>query len=245
MLMRSVVKIFRRGSVSVAGLRGTGKDMLTANVIIRRRQPYVSNVDYGGQYYPYDYSALDLHVSCGDLITHNVSPYRYPYPDGTDIYLSDCGVYFPAHANADLNKQFGSLPTFAALSRHLGDCSIHFNSQSPARVWDKLREQSDLYILCRWCRVFFRGRLVVQKITLYDQYDAFSRAVPPFPTVLIPRLGKSREILATQRRSYLIDHGHVKHHYLIYRNKSTYDTRFFRSLFAGAGAGTDGGDVVC
>ena len=46
MNMRKIVKLFEQGNVCVVGLRGCGKDMLFANVIARRRQPYVSNTDY-------------------------------------------------------------------------------------------------------------------------------------------------------------------------------------------------------
>lgn len=37
--MRKIVKMFENGSVSVFGLRGKGKDLLTANVVCRRKSP--------------------------------------------------------------------------------------------------------------------------------------------------------------------------------------------------------------
>ena len=49
--------MFRDGNVCVTGLRGRGKDMLVANVVLRRKAqrkplPYVSNVDYGADFLP-------------------------------------------------------------------------------------------------------------------------------------------------------------------------------------------------
>ena len=46
MFKRKILTLFKKGNVSICGLRGTGKDMLTANVIARRKRPYISNIDY-------------------------------------------------------------------------------------------------------------------------------------------------------------------------------------------------------
>ena len=57
--MKKIIKLFRSGNVCVCGLRGRGKDMLIANVAVRRGLPYVSNVDYGGDcrsFVPMDYN---------------------------------------------------------------------------------------------------------------------------------------------------------------------------------------------
>ena len=42
MLFSKVVKMFKKGSVCVSGLRGTGKDVIMGNVIARRKKPYIS-----------------------------------------------------------------------------------------------------------------------------------------------------------------------------------------------------------
>ena len=42
MLFSSVIRLFKRGNVCVTGLRGTGKDLLMSNVVVRRKKPYIS-----------------------------------------------------------------------------------------------------------------------------------------------------------------------------------------------------------
>lgn len=93
--LNKIIRLFEAGNVCVCGLRGRGKDMLFANVIARRSAPYVSNTDYGGQrmrFAPRDFD-------CGgntykNFISGEITPYVYPFPDSTDIYISDAGVYF-------------------------------------------------------------------------------------------------------------------------------------------------------
>ena len=59
MRLKKIIKLFENGSVAVCGLRGSGKDLLTANVVVRRKKPYVSNIDYGGMYMPFNYKLID------------------------------------------------------------------------------------------------------------------------------------------------------------------------------------------
>lgn len=175
--MRKIIKLFNQGNVSVCGLRGTGKDMLFANVAVRRGLPYVSNTDYGGQYIPFDPSVLDCRNTYRDFINGTLSPYVYPYADGTDFYIADGGIYFPSQYQGDLCKAYGYLSTFMALSRHLGDCNVHYNVQNLNRMWDKIREQSDIYIRCCWCKVIFG--IVFQKVIIYEKYESAVNRVPP------------------------------------------------------------------
>lgn len=229
--MKKVIRLFDSGNVSVCGLRGRGKDMLMANVIHRRHRRYVSNVDYGGLRYPF----VPMQYDCGrntykQFISGNVAFYEYPWPDGTDIYISDAGVYFPAQYNSELNRDYGFFSTFMALSRHLGDCNVHFNVQNLNRCWDKIREQSDIYIMCNRCFVWHGW--VLQQITIYDQYDSAVKRVPPF-RIKRPMLNSDRQLqwdMAYQ--NYLISHGKIITRWLIYRNLSDYNTRIFKELLA-------------
>lgn len=169
--MRKIIKLFQSGNVCVCGLRGRGKDMLMSNVAVRRGLPYVCNSDYGGNHLPFkplDYDCGGNTYQC--FLTDKLHKYIYPHPDGTDIYISDAGIYFPSQYCGELNKFYGYFSSFMALSRHLGECNVHFNAQNLNRVWDKIREQSDIYIMCNWCKVFF-GKLVIQRVTLYENYD--------------------------------------------------------------------------
>ena len=124
--MKKIIKMFETGNVCVCGLRGRGKDMLIANVIWRRKKPYISNVDYGGDSYPFN----PLEFDCGrntykDFISNDVKQYVYPYADGTDIYVSDAGILFHAPDNVIAEfPQFPAVHTFADLKKEFLKASV-------------------------------------------------------------------------------------------------------------------------
>ena len=230
MRFKKVIKLFESGNVSVFGLRGRGKDLLMSNVVIRRKLPYISNIDYGGSFFPFDYDSL----KCGsntykNFISGDVRSYEYPYPDGTDVYLSDAGIYFPSQYCNELNKQFPYMAVFQAISRHVGDCNFHFNAQNLNRVWDKIREQSDIYICCNGC--FYLKGLVLQKITVYDRYDSAVLRMKPFraplPLFANKEMKLNRQMMKSQ---FEAAHGTIESHILVYFNKSKYNTRQFREI---------------
>lgn len=232
MLFRKIVRLFEDGNVCVCGLRGRGKDLLMANVVARRKKEYVCNVDYGGDDLHHHFKPIDY--SCGKntyraFISGKVKRYVYPHPDGTDIYISDAGVYFPAQYCNELNRDYGYFATFMALSRHLGDCNVHFNAQNLNRVWDKIREQSDCYIMANRCFVLF-GKIVLQLVTLYELYDSALKRVPPF-RLSRPLLNRERQFQwEVQKSNYDIAHGSIQRKLLIYWHKSNYNTRFFKEV---------------
>ena len=237
MNIKYICKLYEKGSVSVCGQRGSGKDLLTANVIERRKLPHMSNCPYNADTIPFDYKYIDVGNIYSDFIKGTIKPYTYPFPDGTDIYMSDCGVYFPSQYCNELNRDYKSFPTFLALSRHLGQCSVHFNSQDIGRPWDKLREQSDTYIMCLTAKVIFG--FVIQKIRIYERFDACKARVRPC-RIHKPLICFNRDrLLQIQmyRDSFYNQHGEVTEHILIYKNKSKYDTRFFKKLLGCASKG--------
>lgn len=232
MRFRSVINFFESGNVIVCGLRGKGKDMLMSNVVVRRKLPYVSNIDYGGEYHRYNYKFID----CGkndyrDFLEDRVKYYEYPFPDDTDVYLSDCGIYFPSQYCGELNRDYKYLPTFMALSRQLG-CNFHANVQSILRCWDKIREQGETFILCLGCKVIFG--IVFQRIRIYDNIDSCAKKVRPF-SVRVPLIctRQTKVMVQMQRDNYLAAHGSIRSGILIYKNKSNYDTRYFQKLLKG------------
>lgn len=230
MRLKKIIKLFEEGNVCVCGLKGRGKDMLMANVTQRRKIPYVSNVDYGGVRYPF----IPLEFDCGrntyeEFIDGDLYPYEFPFADGTDVYISDAGVYFPSQFQGDLVKKYGFFCSFMALSRHLGECNVHFNVQNLNRCWDKIREQSDVYIMCNGCKVLF-GKIVVQRVTLYELYDSAVRRVPQF-RLKKPWINADRRFQwETQKQNYDISYGNIRSGLLIYRNRSQYDTRVFKEM---------------
>ena len=246
-----VRKLFRSGNVSVSGLRGRGKDMLIANVIARDPRPYISNVDYHvkAHYFPLDMSMFDVKNNYRNFISGNVRYFKYQYPENADVYLSDTGIYFPAQYNGELNKEYKQFPVFMALSRQIGRCNFHTNTQALNRPWDKIREQCDQYIVCNSChysgnvRFFalsrFFSRIVVQRITTYTNFDAALAGVRPYEHIKAPFSISSKvraEYKARDRaafRQFKEDHGEVRSRLLIYVNKSNYDTRIFKKILLG------------
>lgn len=227
--MREIVKLFERGNVIVVGLKGTGKDTLMGNVAVRRNKPYVSNTYYGKGYNKFHPRLL----FCGgntfrNFINEDVLQYKYPFPDGTDIYIGDAGVYFPAHANAELDKEYGQIATFMALSRHLGDCSVHINCQNLNRIWLKLREMSDTYIMCmdiKWV-----WKIAIQRVRIYEVYDSAVKKVPPF-RLPKPLLSPERRFQwKVQKQNYDIAYGEIKSKLLIYWNRSKHNPRIFKEV---------------
>lgn len=237
--MQRILKLFNDGNVCVYGLRGRGKDLLMSNVAIRRKKPYVSNVDYGGQFLPLELDKLD----CGgntfrEFINGTVKKYSYPYPDGTDVYVSDAGVYFPSQYNGQLDKEYPYLATFQALSRHIGLSNFHTNAQSLSRVWLKIREQSDTYLQCLGClyipltKVFpWAQDVVYQKVRVYEKYETAVQGVLPFK-VHAPLLAspQTRTMVDLQRQQHASTYGRIRTFYLCYFNKSTYDTRHYKEV---------------
>lgn len=231
--MRKIIKLFKSGNVCVTGLRGRGKDMLLSNVVLRRKLPYVSNVDYGADYYAFNYSKIAVGNTYKNFITGHINRYVFPYPDKTDFYISDAGIYFPSQYCNELNKLYPDMPVFQALTRHLGDCNFHFNVQNLNRVWDKIREQSDIYILCRKCIYIPLLKIVIQKVTIYDRVESCLQRLKPFKLpipLLATRQTKQQAKIAIA--TYEANHGSIKNRWLIYRNKSKYDTRLFKGVLS-------------
>ena len=230
MRFKKVIRLFEDGNVCVCGLRGRGKDLLMSNVVVRRKLPYVCNIDYGGERYEFKYSDLD----CGsntyrNFISGDVLRYSYPFPDSTDVYLSDAGIYFPSQYCNELNKHYQYMSVFQAISRHVGSCNFHFNAQNLNRVWDKIREQSDIYILCRRC--FYVSGWVLQFITVYDRYQsALDRQKPLKLTVPLMASAQVRSNVRLAKQQYTATHGIIKNRILFYKNKSNYDTRQFKTI---------------
>lgn len=232
MNIKKIIKMFKRGNCCVTGLRGTGKDLLMANVVIRRKKWYLSNVNYGGKYIPLDFNDLDVGNSYDNFISNKINKFLYPY-EGADVYVSDSGIYFPSQYSSQLDKKYEGLSQFQALSRHLGNSNFHINTQSLNRIWNKIREQSDKYIRCNWCRVLF-GNLVIQKVTIYEKYQSCLDNVHP-NRIKAPNILCDKSV--RQQYQFYVDnfnnqHGKIKSYLLIYINKSNYDSRRFKTLLA-------------
>lgn len=228
-----MIKLFRTGNVSVCGLKGSGKDMLFANIVRRRKAPYISNTNYGGYWIKFQPDQLNPRNNWRDFMSDTIKRYNYPFGDGMDFYIADGGVYMPSQNQGELCKEYSHIPVFMALSRHLGDCNVHYNVQNLNRMWDKIREQSDTYIRCIKCKVLFR-KLVIQKVIIYEKYESAVNRVPPF-RLRRPWFNRDRmQQWEIQKANYEISHGSVKARTLIYFNKSKYNTRVFKEMLENA-----------
>lgn len=229
-----IKKLFENHNVCVTGMKGSGKDLLMANIVARRKKPYVSNIDY--KCYDCEFMPLDFaDLECGkntykEFISGNINQFFTHIQEENDIYISDCGIYFPSQYCNELNREFKYLPTLYALYRHTHNARIHVNAQNLNRVWDKIREQSDVYIYCRWAKVLF-GKIVIQLVTEYDRVESCLARI--HPCRIQTSIFDSRET-KKQTDMYLDNffnsHGRVRNHLLIYINKSNYDTRHFKRL---------------
>ena len=116
-----------------------------------------------------------------------------------------------------------------ALSRQIGELNVHINVQNLNRCWDKIREQSDSYIRCTFCKVIFG--YVLQMVIVYDLYDSCVQRVKPF-SVRLPLFAtrEMRQNWEIERERYAQKYGLVQRKLLIYKNKSSYDTRKFKEM---------------
>lgn len=237
MTIENIIKLFEKGNVCVCGEIGKGKDMLFANVITRRNLAYISNVEYKKKRgLPLEYHKLDFtKINCGEntyrnFMDDNVKKYVYPYPLGTDVYISDVGVYMPSQYCNELNKDYRYVPTFCALIRHVSEAHMHINVQNLNRAWDKLREMSRTYITCLGCKVIPLGKnqLVIQRIRIYEKYESCLNNVPKLRLPWYINFGADRLLARLYKLNYEIQHGVIKERTLVYVNKSSYDTHIFR-----------------
>lgn len=179
---RKVIRIFKEGNTTVSGLRGRGKDLLFCWIINKRKENYISNVNYSDTRKKYKRFDFDIKVwelsgnTYENISEGKIKTYVYPYPDGIDYYISDAGVYFPSQYHKELDKKYKGAPLFEALSRQLGDCNVHTNTQRQGRLWDKIREQSDQYIVMRGAK-FFLKKFFMVKLSIYTNEESAEKQI--------------------------------------------------------------------
>lgn len=228
-LKRKFVKQFEKGNVLVSGMRGRGKDVAFCVVVNSRKRNYISNIQYSNPKKRYQRFNFDAKVwalsgnTYTDLIDNRVKTYSYPYPDGIDYYISDAGIYFPSQYQSELVKRYAGAPMFQALSRHLGDCNVHVNSQRQNRVWDKIREQSDIYIVMRGCHVLRFLKIALIRYTIYDNEESAEKQIK------LPFFGlgkRAREL----KQSFLATHGAIKNGFFFTKIPYRFDSRRFKKI---------------
>lgn len=225
-----IVKEFKHCNVIVFGKKGNGKDLLTQEVIYKRRKEnYFSNIDYGYKYHNANVSSLELTPNTYEnFINGEVSKIKKINKyENADFYLSDCGIILPSQFDTKLYKQYPSFGASYALSRHLYHNNIHCNTQNLGRVWKALREQADYYIKCRG--VIKLPFLLVVKTTEYEKYESAEKSLLPYH---IPLIG--RQFQQAEAKQYRATNGFIKNGFVIVLKKHIhYDTRAYHKILFG------------
>lgn len=248
---RELISMYDDYSICVVGAKGSGKDVVTGNIINRRPFDYVSNVDYSkdARFNVLDFETLKVGGNTRrDFVNGTVKYYDTPYKDGTDIYISDVNLYFPAQDNTELDKEYPYLFLYEVLSRQLHNGKIHMNCQKLSRCYIKLREFAEMYIHCERCGFLNPFGLVCLEFIIYDNAESCNKKVKP------PRITSRASLFPhpdadTQRLIYLDNHyntyGKVSRGFVIFRNKSKHDTRYFKNLLLnGKKVNTERSDIL-
>lgn len=224
---RSIIKQFKRGNVLVSGLKGEGKDLLFCWIVNKRRENYISNVEYSSPKKKYKWFKFNSKImniggnTYENFMNNEIREWSYPYPDGIDYYISDAGVYFPAQNHKELDKNYKGAPLFEALLRHLGDCNFHTNSQRQNRVWDKIREQSDQFVVMKGA--------IVKLGFIFLKWTEYSKAESAETQLKKPKfgIGKNGRML---KQSFEANNGTIKNRWMVGKLPYSYDSRRFKKI---------------
>lgn len=236
LLVRARVGRYGFGNLLIFGGKGSGKDFLMAFMAWknRRKKKQLSNIPnaYG---YGETVEIKELTVEPntyqnflkGDL---KIVPKKDRFERST-YYLSDAGIYLPNYADAELKKQYPSLPIYYALSRQLYNQNIILNSQEFDRPWRPLRKQADSWIHMLSCRKLlgFLPIFVLRGI-YYDREQSAESGVLPLKGNLLTQGRTGR----AQVKIYQAQHGSVEKFTLLLTLKHIkYDTRYFHERVFG------------
>ena len=216
-------RTFRNNNVITYGVKGAGKDLITQRAIQLRNEPYYSNISYGYKWRNINLADISLAPNTyHNFINGNIEKIEKNNDmEGIDIYISDAGVYLPSQYDNLLNKTYPSMPIYYALSRHLYNQNIHFNTQALNRVWLKLREQADHYI-----KVIGTIKLpffFITKVRYYNRYETAQKNILPMST-----RGFNNETNRAMIEQHNALYGAIKEYTIITpKHKIKYDTRAF------------------
>ena len=215
---------FKRCNVLVAGKKGTGKDLLNAYVIRKRKEEHYANIPYDD-----NTNVIKLiEVNCGQndydhIVNDRIVQEDHRFKEGKDIYISDIGIYLPSYMDSKLYVKFPSMPVLYALSRQLYGNNIHCNTQNIERGWKAIREQADFFVICR--RTYKIFGFLITKMTTYDRYQSAKDDVRPVKTRLLNKYSKAEVDI------YHAQQGEIREGYIIQRAKNLkYDTRYFEKV---------------
>lgn len=225
---RQVLRIQKKNNVIVFGHKGKGKDLIFQYFINKRKEPYYSNCDYGGEFRKDSLLNLSTDNDYNDFINDTIKIAKKDEDrEGLDTYISDGGVYLPSNHDTALHKRYKGMPIFYALSRHLYNSNVHVNVQNLERLWKALREQADYYIKANG--VIKLPFLLIVKACAYENYnDALQGLKPLKKRILDKNESKTHLEIANSSR------GEIKPFFIIMLKKHIYyDTREFHKIIFG------------
>lgn len=227
MFKRYLLNNFKSCNVGVEGKKGRGKGLLFQWVINHRKETYYSNVSYskkGDKRFKEIKSLRE--VSCEpnyyeNIVNDKIEKQPHKFYEGKDIYIDDIGVFLPSYMDSTLYKKFPSMPILYALSRHLYDSNIHFNTQNIERGWKALREQADFYISVKGTIKLF-GFIFITKMITYEKYESCKQHLMPLKSRILNKFSKAQKDL------YDAKNGLIRKGWIInYKWNLHYDTRIF------------------
>lgn len=259
--INALVREHKQHNVYITGEKGSGKDIMTGNIVARISERYVSNLDYthDERFIPLDLSKFDCGLNTyEDFINGVLHQYVYPYEDNVNVYISDAQNYFPSYADSLLSKKYPYLNTWASLQRQLGDSSLHMNTQAYMRVWKTLRDQcSDNFIRCERCFVLFgdQGKffaplwnklfprhqwnfkgIVFATYYFYDKASSCENRVKPC-RIKYPLFANRDQRLQVDmyKDKFYNTYGTVQKCFYVCVNKSCHDTRAYKKILENGG----------
>ncbi|MCL2631257.1 MAG: hypothetical protein FWD49_07055 [Firmicutes bacterium] len=218
----AILSEFRGGNVIVFGRKGKGKDLLFQYVINARKEKCYSNITYGKRSELFDLGNLDCGLNTYEnVLDGNIIPFKPPFAENRDFYVSEAGIQLPCQYDHILNKKYPSMPLIYALSRHIYRANVHCNMQGATRMWKLLREQADSFIQVRG-RINLFLFFIIRGTIYLNENDAKAerRAIPK------PFFRRKKYI------EYNYSVGEPRDFWLILpRRKIYYDTRYYKRVF--------------
>lgn len=228
--VKEMLHNFSRCNVMVFGKKGTGKDLIFQKVInSRKNKPYLSNIDYGGNYRNIKVGDLRTGNTYDNFIKNEINIHtKIEENEGVDAFLSDCGIILPSQYDSSLHKTFPEFSSYYALSRHLYKSNVHANTQALSRVWKALREQADYYVNTK--RTFKLFGFLVTEVISYDNYHSAENNITPWkrPSGLNSKDAKARY------DEFTALNGEIKSFYVFNKIRHIkYDTRAYHNIIFG------------
>lgn len=226
--LAEIRRIQKKNNVIVFGHKGKGKDLIFQWFINKRKEPYYSNANYGGEWRREQLTNLSVENDYNDFINGTIKTAKKDENrEGIDTYISDGGVYLPSTHDTALHKRYKGMPIFYALSRHLYNANVHVNVQNIERLWKALREQADYYIKAEGVLKlpFF---LIIRGCAYENYQDALQNLKPLRKRLLDKNESKTHLEIANSSR------GKITRFFIILpKSKIYYDTREFHKVIFG------------